>query len=79
MENLAFKTRKQIADEYGISIKTLTIRLKKEGIELPLGNVTPKYLRMIYDLFGMPHQIKGFNVMALAVCGVMDSLANTNL
>lgn len=49
------KTRKQIAIEYGISTKTLWRWLKRENIQIPKGNITPKYQKIIYDTFGKPN------------------------
>jgi hypothetical protein len=35
MENAAFKTRPQLADEFAISTKTLYRRLREKGVKLP--------------------------------------------
>jgi predicted site-specific integrase-resolvase len=48
------KTRKQIADEYGISRKTFQRWRKKENIKLSNGLITPKELDEIYEIFGKP-------------------------
>ncbi len=48
------KTRQQIADEYGISRKTLGRWLKKVKIELKGYLITPKEQEMIYQQFGHP-------------------------
>ncbi|NUO03551.1 MAG: helix-turn-helix domain-containing protein [Saprospiraceae bacterium] len=48
------KTRQQIADEYGVSRKTLYNWLKREGIAIKNGLVTPKEQRIIYEKFGAP-------------------------
>jgi hypothetical protein len=53
MENTA-KTRQQIAREYGISYKTLTRWMKREGLEIPPGLVRPHDCAKIYDIFGHP-------------------------
>ena len=37
MENNTFKTRQEIADKYGISVKTLLSRLLKNGYALNSG------------------------------------------
>ena len=50
----ATKTRTQISDEYDINSKTLKRRLVRAGIELPPGNITPKYQKLIYETFGYP-------------------------
>ena len=49
-----FKTRQQIADEFGINRKTLERMLKRADIVLPSGNVSPKNQQVIYDHFGTP-------------------------
>lgn len=56
MEILVYKTRKEVANEYGISTKTLIRILNKEKIELPRGNISPKNLRVIYEHLGYPNR-----------------------
>ena len=46
------KTRSQIAHEYGISRWTLGRWLKRAGIKLSSGGVTPKEQELIYQTFG---------------------------
>lgn len=53
------KTRQQIADEYGISRKTLYSWLKKAEIKLKNSLITPKELQEIYNEFGLPNQKLG--------------------
>lgn len=48
------KTRKQMADEYGISRKTFIRWRKKKGIVLSSGLITPKEQETIYKAFGKP-------------------------
>ena len=50
----ATKTRKQMANEYGIHVRTFSRWLKKYKIELPSGNITPKYQKIIYEALGNP-------------------------
>lgn len=50
----ASKTKAQISNEYDINSKTLRRRLVRAGIELPPGNITPKYQKLIYETFGHP-------------------------
>jgi len=50
------KTRQQIADEYGISRKTLSRWLKKAGIELDGYLIAPKEQAFIYQTFGDPRK-----------------------
>jgi hypothetical protein len=56
MEILLFetKTRQKVAEEYGISVKTLTRRLKKANILVEPGIIFPKTLEIIYSSFGIP-------------------------
>lgn len=49
-----FKTRQQIADEFGINRKTLERMLKRADIVLPSGNVSLKNQQSIYKYFGTP-------------------------
>jgi len=51
-----FKTREEIANEFGISTKTLRRRLDKAGVIFPRGLLSLKEQHIIYDLFG-----KAFN------------------
>ena len=48
------KTKKEIANEYGISPSTLRRWLKKEGICQSKKLLTPKEVKHIYKLFGRP-------------------------
>ena len=52
-----FKTRQQIADEFGINRKTLERMLKRADIVLPSGNVSLKNQQCIYNYFGMPPSV----------------------
>ena len=49
-----FKTRQQIADEFGIHRKTLGRMLKRANMFLPSGNISPKEQQRIYEHFGTP-------------------------
>lgn len=48
------KSRQQIADEYGISTKTLSRWIQKERIIISNGLLTPKEQSVIYEKFGNP-------------------------
>ena len=48
------KTRQEIADEYGISRRTLQRWLKKMNISLSKGLVTPSEQLLIYRKLGLP-------------------------
>jgi len=50
------KTRKQMASEYGVSVKTFRKYLRKNNIKLPAGNISPKYQEIIYKKLGNPHE-----------------------
>ncbi|ERM82133.1 hypothetical protein P872_08160 [Rhodonellum psychrophilum GCM71 = DSM 17998] len=50
------KSRQEVADEYGISTKTFTRWLKKEGLVISSGLLTPKEQALIYVCFGNPRQ-----------------------
>lgn len=51
---LETKTRQQVAEEYGISVKTLNRRLEKANINVEPGIIFPKTLEIIYSSFGVP-------------------------
>lgn len=48
------KSRQEVANEYGISSKTLSRWLKKEGLGISNGLLTPKEQALIYATFGPP-------------------------
>jgi hypothetical protein len=48
------KTKKQIANEYGICTKTLNKWLMNEKIVLQRGLINPKSQERIYERFGIP-------------------------
>lgn len=48
------KTRKQIAQAYGINYKTLMSRLKRKEIELPSGLLFLEEQELIYQALGRP-------------------------
>ncbi len=52
------KTRREIANELGMSYHTLYRKLKKNGIELPSGLVNPENVKKIYAALGYPLPIK---------------------
>ena len=54
MKNNRVKTRQQIANEYGVSRKTLYSWLKKEKINLQRSLISPKDQDEIYNRFGNP-------------------------
>jgi len=48
------KSKQQIADEYGICIKTLNKWLKEEKIKIKRGLINPKKQAIIYQRLGTP-------------------------
>ena len=54
------KTKQQIADEYGICIKTFDRLLKKKRINLDRGLIYPKDQLIIYNKLGIPNSIQKF-------------------
>ena len=57
------KTRQQIANEYGISPRTLRRWLKNQKIQLPNRLICPKEQLIIYQCFGQP-EIEVKNLVA---------------
>jgi hypothetical protein len=51
-------TREEVANQYGITSKTLARWLKKSNITLPPGRIDPLHLEIIYLTFGYPKSIK---------------------
>jgi hypothetical protein len=49
-----YKTRQEIAAEYGISPKTLKKKLGKHDIKLPRGRICLRDQKMIYEALGYP-------------------------
>lgn len=66
------KTRKQIADEYGISTITLRRRLKKLKVPLPSGNLLPAHQRLVYERLGYPQGVKHTAYQAIPLPTAMD-------
>jgi len=55
---LKVKTRQKVADEYGITVKTLICRLLNKNVVLPTGHIFPKDCKIIYYALGVPASIK---------------------
>jgi len=55
------KTRLQIAEEYGISRRTLYRLLKRYKIDLPAGVLPPEAVQRIYQELGRPNRADGHN------------------
>ena len=50
-----FITRSELADWYGITVKTLNARLKREGLHVPpLIRISPQMLKTIIEVLGPP-------------------------
>jgi len=54
---LKTKTRKEVAEEYGISPRTLIRWFKKANIQTPPGLIDPYHLKIIYTTFGIPRNL----------------------
>jgi hypothetical protein len=54
MLNHQFKTRTELAAEYGIDRKTLIRILAREGIVLPKGILSPEWVNTVYETLGFP-------------------------
>jgi hypothetical protein len=54
MKSQNIKTRQQIAEDYGISTKTLCRKLHRANIDLEPGLVYPISLELIYSALGVP-------------------------
>lgn len=52
------KSRQEIAQEFGISAKTLSRWLLKENLEIPRGLISPKDQQVIYEKFGNSVTVK---------------------
>lgn len=46
------KSRQEIAEEFGISVKTLSRWILKEKLQIPQGLISPKDQDLIYEKFG---------------------------
>ncbi len=51
---MAFKTRQQLADEFGVSVRTLYRWLTKWNVNLPGGLIRPSDQDAIYRMAGKP-------------------------
>ena len=51
---IKFKSRKEIANEYGVDRKTLYRWIKKANIELPKRYLSPKEQEFLYNKLGYP-------------------------
>lgn len=53
-KSLRTKSRKELANEYNISVRTFRRWLARHNIKIPSGLVSPIYIRKIYQTFGEP-------------------------
>ena len=74
--HLYVKTRQQIAQEYGISTRTLRRWLLKSDIKLPNRLLGPKEQIMIYEKFGDPNQDIQTRWTPLAGIVLVDGVLN---
>jgi hypothetical protein len=56
--NSPFKTKQQMADEYGVCRKTFNKLLKSKNITVKRGLIAPKDQMDIYEKLGIPGIIK---------------------
>ncbi|SDC54031.1 Helix-turn-helix domain-containing protein [Algoriphagus faecimaris] len=56
MRTYRAKSRQEIAQEFGISAKTLTRWIQKENLPITRGLVSPKEQSLIYLKFGVPQK-----------------------
>lgn len=56
--NSIAKTKQQMADEYGVCIKTFDRLMKKNKIKLDRGLIYPKQQLNIYNKLGFPNSIE---------------------
>jgi len=54
------KTKQQIADEYGVCVKTLNKWLRKKEIKISRGLISPIDQNKIYENFGIPKNSDSF-------------------
>ena len=54
LHNFRPKSRKQLADEYGVSPRTLRRWFKNNKLTLPPSLLLPKDLELIYNVLGNP-------------------------
>ena len=52
--NSSFKTKQNIADEYGICVRTLNKILRENDIIVRKGQISPKEQQIIYEVLGKP-------------------------
>jgi len=51
---MKFKSRQELAKEYGVDRKTLAKLLKRQRIELPSGLLSPDWVEKVYEVLGDP-------------------------
>ena len=51
---MKFKSRQELAKEYGVDRKTFAKRLKRQQIELPGGLLSPDWVEKVYEILGDP-------------------------
>lgn len=52
-----YKSRDEMAQEYGLHRTTFNRKLKDAGIVLPSGLISPKHQEIIYNSLGMPDNL----------------------
>lgn len=56
--DLSPKNRSELAQEYGVSVRTLNRWFKREGLNIPRGIIIPRNLQKIFEKIGFPDKIK---------------------
>ena len=52
------KSREQIANEYGICVRTLRRWIQKKKLTIKNGLISPKEQELIYKTFGNPNELQ---------------------
>jgi hypothetical protein len=63
--NKKIKTRKEIAAEYGTTVKTMKRRLLKKGMVLQSGSLFPNDYKKIYIALGFPSKLQSGDEVTL--------------
>jgi len=61
-QNGGVKTRQQLADEYRVCRKTFVRLIRKKGIKLDRGLVSPRDQQIIYLKLGFPGKDRAFPI-----------------
>lgn len=59
------KTKSQMADEYGVCVKTFSKMLKRNNINIIRRIITPKEQELVYNRLGVPKNSQKFPKMPI--------------